>query len=198
MNYLAHLYLSGDDESLMLGNFIADHIKGNKIQKFSTDVKRGIELHRNIDYFTDHHPEFIKTRERLHNRHHKYAGVIADMFYDHFLAVHWRKYSDIELSNYASFCYGVLLRNYTLLPSKTKRILPFVIMQNWLVSSKSFDGLNRSFEMMSRRVKYKSEIQDAVTDLKKDYSKYNREFLDFFPDIQEYALKRSKEVTGNL
>jgi len=198
MNYLAHLFLSGDNESLMLGNFIADHIKGNKTEKFSIEVKKGIELHRNIDYFTDHHPDFIKTRERLHKRHHKYAGVIADMFYDHFLAVHWRKYSNIELSNYVSFCYGVLLRNYTILPSKTKRILPFIIMQNWLVNYKSFDGMNRSFEMMARRVNYKSNIENAVTDLKKDYKKYNREFLDFFPDIQEYVKIKSQEVTGNI
>ena len=198
MNYLAHLYLSGDNEHLMLGNFIADHIKGNKTQRFSQDIKKGIELHRKIDYYTDHHPESIKTRDRLHERHHKYAGVVADIYYDHFLAVHWRKYSKINLSNYVSYCYGILLRNYSILPSKTKRVLPFIIMQNWLTNYRSFDGLNRTFELMSRRVKYKSEIQDAVADLKKDYKKYNREFLNFFPDIQEFVKNEIENLTGEI
>ncbi len=198
MNYLAHLFLSGDNELLMLGNFIADHIKGNKTKRFSQDVKKGIELHRKIDYFTDHHPKFLQTKERLHERHHKYAGVVADIFYDHFLAVHWRKYSNIALTNYVSYCYGVLLKNYTILPSKTKRVLPFLIMQNWLSNYRTYDGLNRTFELMARRVKYKSVIEDAVTDLKKDYNKYNREFLDFFPDIQAYVKDNLDKLTGEI
>ncbi|OIP00647.1 MAG: hypothetical protein AUJ98_07360 [Bacteroidetes bacterium CG2_30_33_31] len=194
MNYLAHLYLSGENEPIMLGNFIADHIKGNKVSKFSDEIKMGIELHRHIDYFTDHHTEFIKTRERLHENHHKYAGVVADIFYDHFLSVHWKNYSNIALSNYVTFCYGLLLRNYTILPSITKKILPFIIMQNWLVNYKSFDGLNRSFELMARRTKYKSNIGNAVEDLKLNYERYNSEFVLFFPDIQEFAKAKLKEL----
>jgi acyl carrier protein phosphodiesterase len=198
MNYLAHLFLSGDNEHLMIGNFIADHIKGNKISKYSLEIKKGIELHRNIDYYTDHHPEFIKTRERLHENQHKYAGVVADIFYDHFLAVHWRKYADISISNFTNFCYGVLLKNYTLLPSRSKRILPFLMMQNWLVNYKTFDGLNRSFELMARRVKYKSNIHDAVDDLKKDYEAYNEEFLKFFPDMLEFVTKTEPKLKGDI
>ncbi|MBN2745778.1 MAG: DUF479 domain-containing protein [Bacteroidales bacterium] len=198
MNYLAHLFLSGENEYLMVGNFIADHIKGNKISKYSIEVKKGIELHRNIDYFTDHHPEFVKTRERLHQNQHKYAGVVADIFYDHLLAVHWKKFSNLDLNNFVSFCYGVLLRNYTILPSKSKRIVPFLIMQNWLVNYRTFDGLNRSFELMSRRVKYSSKIQHSVADLKKDYADYSQEFLKFFPDMIEFVKDKTNDLTGEI
>lgn len=198
MNYLAHLFLSGENEKLMIGNFIADHIKGNKVSKYSIEIKKGIELHRQIDFYTDHHPEFIKTRERLHANQHKYAGVVADIFYDHFLAVHWRKFSNIDLSNYTTFCYGVLLKNYTLLPSRSKRILPFLMMQNWLVNYKTFDGLNRSFELMSRRTNYSSNIKNALLDLKKDYADYNKEFLLFFPEILDYTSKKIDDLTGDI
>jgi acyl carrier protein phosphodiesterase len=198
MNYLAHLFLSGENEKLMIGNFIADHIKGNKVSKYSIEIKKGIELHRQIDFYTDHHPEFIKTRERLHSNQHKYAGVVADIFYDHFLAVHWRKFSNIDLSNYTTFCYGVLLKNYTLLPSRSKRILPFLMMQNWLVNYKTFDGLNRSFELMSRRTNYSSNIKNALLDLKKDYADYNKEFLLFFPEILDYTSKKIDDLTGDI
>lgn len=198
MNYLAHLFLSGDSEHLLLGGFIADHIKGNKISRYSEEVKKGIELHRHIDYYTDHHPVFIETRARLHLNQHKYAGVVADILYDHFLSIHWKKFSKLELPNYVSYCYGMLLRNYTMLPAKTKKILPFIIMQNWLVNYQSFEGLNRSFEMMARRVKYKSNIATAVQDLKTDYKAYNDEFLAFFPDIQKFVIETIPNLTGNI
>jgi len=187
MNFLAHLKLSGDHEKIMLGNFIADHIRGNKIQHYPQEVIDGIMLHRKIDYYTDHHPAFIQTRNRLHKKYHKYAGVIADIFYDHFLARNWDEYSEISLSHFTSYSYGILLRNYSLLPRRTKQLLPFIIMQNWLASYGKFDGLNRAFEMMARRAKNKSNMEFAVEDLQADYELYKADFDRFFPDIAAFC-----------
>jgi acyl carrier protein phosphodiesterase len=189
MNFLAHLKLSGDHEKIMLGNFIADHIRGNKIQHFPPEVINGIMLHRKIDYYTDHHPAFIQTRTRLHKKYHKYAGVIADIFYDHFLARNWDEYSEISLSHFTSYSYGILLRNYTMLPRKTKQLLPFIIMQNWLASYGKLDGLTRTFDMMARRAKNKSNMEFAVDDLQADYDLYKADFERFFPDIAAFCEK---------
>lgn len=189
MNFLAHLKLSGDHESIMLGNFIADHIRGNKIYHLPQDVIDGIMLHRKIDYYTDHHPEFMKTRARLHTKYHKYAGVIADVFYDHFLAKNWSEYSEFQLSNFTSYSYGILLRNYSQLPSKTKKILPFFIMQNWLASYAKMEGLRRSFHYMARKANFKSNMEFVVDDLIDDYELYEAEFKAFFPDIAAYCKK---------
>jgi len=187
MNFLAHLKLSGDHEKIMIGNFIADHIRGNKIHHFPSEIKDGIMLHRKIDYYTDHHPAFIQTRTRLHKKYHKYAGVIADIFYDHFLARNWDDYSEISLSHFTSYSYGILLRNYTILPRKTKQLLPFIIMQNWLASYGKFDGLTRAFDMMARRAKNKSNMELAVDDLREDYELYKADFERFFPDIADFC-----------
>jgi len=187
MNFLAHLKLSGDHEKIMLGNFIADHIRGNKIHHFPQEIIDGIMLHRKIDYYTDHHPAFIQTRTRLHKKYHKYAGVIADIFYDHFLARNWDEYAEISLSHFTSYSYGILLRNYTILPRKTKQLLPFIIMQNWLASYGKFDGLTRAFDMMARRAKNKSNMEFAVDDLQADYELYKADFERFFPDIAAFC-----------
>jgi acyl carrier protein phosphodiesterase len=187
MNYLAHLKLSGDHEYIMLGNFIADHIKGNQIQGFPDEVLQGIMLHRKIDYYTDHHPVFMQSRERLHTKYHKYAGVIADIFYDHFLAKNWSDYSDLHLSGFTSYSYGIMLRNYNLLPSKTKKILPFFIMQNWLSNYAKMEGLRRSFQVMARRANFKSNMEYVVDDLIDNYELYENEFKSFFPDIANYC-----------
>ncbi len=83
MNYLAHLYLSGKSEELLIGNFIADSVKGAEIDKFSTEIKAGIVMHRLIDTYTDSHPIVSESKIRLREKYKKYSGVVVDIFYDH-------------------------------------------------------------------------------------------------------------------
>ena len=187
MNFLAHLKLSGEHDNIMLGNFIADHIKGNKIYHLPQEVIDGIMLHRKIDFYTDNHPEFIKSRERLYEKYHKYAGVIMDVFYDHFLAKNWDNYSELSLNTFTSYTYGVLLKNYLILPKRTKKILPILILNNWLSSYKEFSGLRKTFNVISKRTAFKTNFNSVVDDLIVDYDKYEEEFNMFFPDIAEFV-----------
>ena len=66
MNYLAHIYLSGTNDLLKIGNFMADSIKGNTYKLFDDEITKGILLHRHIDSFTDAHPIYRKSKHRLH------------------------------------------------------------------------------------------------------------------------------------
>ncbi len=97
MNFLAHIYLSGNDTDLIIGNFIADGIKGKKYKKFSPGIQKGILLHREIDTFTDAHPIVRQSTKRLHKNYGHYSGIIVDILYDHFLAKNWSRYSDVPL-----------------------------------------------------------------------------------------------------
>ena len=101
MNHLAHLYLSQTNVDLMVGNFIADRVKGKDLLNYSESVQKGIEMHRAIDTFTDEHAVVMKSKKRLFPVYHKYAAVIVDMFYDHILAKNWEEYSPISLKLYA-------------------------------------------------------------------------------------------------
>ena len=65
MNFLAHIYLSGEDQGITIGNFIADGIKGKKYLSYSEDMQKGILLHRSIDSFTDQHPVVRQSTKRL-------------------------------------------------------------------------------------------------------------------------------------
>ncbi|MEQ8424061.1 MAG: DUF479 domain-containing protein, partial [Cyclobacteriaceae bacterium] len=90
MNFLAHIYLSGDNAQLMIGNFIGDFVKGKNLSaRYNPDVVLGIELHRAIDEYTDSHDVVQKSKVRLRPKYRHYSGVIVDMFYDHFLAKNW-------------------------------------------------------------------------------------------------------------
>ena len=183
MNFLAHLYLSGKNEDIMFGNFIADAVKGKSMNGYPPKIRDGILLHREIDHFTDHHPVFKESKKRLQPKYRKFSGVIVDIYYDHFLAKNWNDYSDVDLKIFVSRAYALLIKKFRLLPPRPKLLLPFMITQNWLVGYRNFHSLQRVFRGMSRRTSFDSGMENAVEDLKLDYAAYEQEFKLFFPDI---------------
>jgi acyl carrier protein phosphodiesterase len=204
MNFLAHIYLSGDNEPLMLGNFIADTVKGKQIEKYSSGIQQGIRLHRLIDEFTDKHPVVLQSKERLYARHHKFAGVIVDILYDHFLAKDFANYSSVLLPEYARNIYRVVLRNYLILPARSQRIIPFLMMQNWLTGYADLVRLQRIFENMSRRSQFESGMEVAVESLQKNYDLFQQEFDLYFPQLirfceeqQTTLFLRDEEKSGD-
>ena len=96
MNFLAHVFLSGDDFPLAVGNLIADQIKGNEVQNYPLQVQNGIKLHHAIDHFTDTHQIFKECVTELFPIYRHFSRVIIDMDFDHFLAVHWNKYHSLH------------------------------------------------------------------------------------------------------
>lgn len=189
MNFLAHLYLSGDNEEIIIGNFIADHVKGNKMSKFSPGIQDGIRLHRDIDQFTDTHPIFLESKSRLAENYRKYAGVIVDMYYDHFLSANWHEYSNESIRQFTGRMYKILLKKYFILPPKTKRILPFMAKDNWLVGYGKLDGLKMALTGMSKRTPFDSKMENAVEDLKNNYDLFKKEFEVFFPELVMFSEK---------
>lgn len=153
MNFLAHIYLSGDDDLIKIGNFMADGIRGNDYRNFNPDIQKGILLHRAIDTFTDTHPIFRKSKHRLHEAYGHYSGVIMDVFYDHFLAKNWDRYSETPLETYVAAFYSSLKEHYDLLTEKTKGLMPYMIERNWLVSYASIDGIATILFQMDQRTK---------------------------------------------
>ncbi|MFM2284563.1 MAG: hypothetical protein RLZZ543_59, partial [Bacteroidota bacterium] len=108
MNYLAHLYLAGSDPDLIVGNFIADAVKGKQIEQYSEGVIRGIKLHRQIDLFTDTHPVIERGKEALRPKFRKFAGIVMDVFGDHFLSSNWNDYSKTNLRDFTEHMYTLL------------------------------------------------------------------------------------------
>jgi len=190
MNFLAHIYLSGNNEDLIFGNFIADAVKGKAVENYRMSIQEGIRLHRDIDNFTDKHHIFKKSRQRLMDKYHKFSGVIVDMYYDHFLAANWQEYSTENLDIFVDNAYKILKRNFFLLPSRYKMILPFMISSNWLVNYAQFNRLQNNFERMAKRTTFESGMENAVFDLKKDYNQYNQEFREFFPEIIRFVNEK--------
>lgn len=187
MNFLAHLYLSGDDDDLIIGNFIADMVKGQKINGYSQGIVQGILLHRQIDIFTDNHAVVKQSKDRLRKRYRLFAGVIVDMYYDHFLAKNWSDYSKHSLREYAGRAYDLLQKHEKMLPERARFILPFMIENNWLVNYAIPENMSRYFGGMARRTAFVSGMENAVEDLLQHYQLFDKEFKTFFPELIDFV-----------
>ncbi|WP_338357998.1 acyl carrier protein phosphodiesterase [Yeosuana marina] len=194
MNYLAHIYLSGESDLVTIGNFIADGIKGKDYKKYPKEIQIGILLHRNIDTFTDAHPTVRKSTKRLHEKYSHYSGIIVDMLYDHFLAKNWSNYSPIPLETYIDAFYDSLEDHYDLLPLRIQKMMPYMMADNWLVSYASIDGISRALEGMNRRTKNRSSMNEAVNELEEFYKDFENEFTLFFEELIVFSKQKLKEI----
>lgn len=194
MNFLAHIYLSGDNDLIKIGNFMADGIRGKHYEHLPADIQKGIVLHRAIDTFTDSHPIFRDSTKRLHEKYHHYAGVIVDIFYDHFLAKNWTKYSDEKLDMFVENFYQSLRDNYENLTEKTQDMMPYMIRHNWLFNYQYVDGIARILFQMDKRTKNNSKMQYSIEELKEFYTEFEHEFTTFFEDLRAFAKTKAAEL----
>ena len=187
MNFLAHIYLSFNDKEITIGNFIADSIRGNKFDHLPKRVQKGIKLHRFIDTYTDTHDIPKISSKRLHANYSHYSRVIVDIYYDHFLAKNWSKYSDIPLNVFVDDFYDLLEDNYEILPDGIKRMMPYMIADNWIFNYSKMDGIARVLNGMNRRTENKSKMNFAILDLEQHYDAFEEEFTDFFEELITFS-----------
>ncbi len=183
MNFLAHLYLSDSFDEEMVGNLMADFIVGRVDDHFPPTIRKGIVLHREIDAYTDSHPLVREAKHRLFPTYRHYAAVIMDVFYDHFLAIHWQKFHLDSLNQFAAQVYQLLNEKQHLLPASMLPMVEAMQRQNWLVNYATVDGIDRSLTNMARRTKFISHMENATDDLEKDFAFFDANFLAFFPDL---------------
>lgn len=194
MNYLAHIYLSGNNDNLKIGNFIADSVKGKDYLKYPPDIQKGIMFHRAIDDFTDSHPIFRKSTGRLFEKYGHYSRVIVDVLYDHFLAANWQKFSQIPLKEYVDDFYELLEENFEILPKRVRNFYPFMRSDNWLVSYSTIQGIGKILSQMNRRTDFNSNMNKAVEDLKAYYNEFENDFFNFFKELEVFCHEKRAEL----
>ena len=187
MNFLAHIYLSGNDDLLTIGNFSADSIVGNKYKHLPQRIQDGIILHRQIDTFTDTHEIVRQSKRRLYEKYSHYSSVIVDILYDLFLAKNWSNYSDVPLDKYVDTFYDTLADNFKVLPVGIKKMYPYMVADNWLLSYASIEGITKVLEGMNRRTKNRSKMNLAVVELQEFYEEFEGEFTLFFEELREFT-----------
>ena len=192
MNHLAHFFLSGNNNDLAIGNFVADFITNRELPNFTEGVKRGIMLHRAIDAFTDSHPIVKQSTKRLHPFHHKYSPVIVDVYYDFLLAKNWEKYASppsVNLRHYIDNIYKLLTDRILELPNGLQKHLAHMISDDWLMRYTHYDGLHIVFLRIEKQTKFAGDFGNASKHLEQFLAAFDAEFNLFFPDLQAHVLK---------
>jgi acyl carrier protein phosphodiesterase len=193
MNFLAHLHLGRHTEGFLLGSLLGDFIRGMITDDmFTKEVREGIRVHRAIDAFTDHQVAWKRSRDRLSSERRRFAGIIVDVFYDHFLSRHWDLFSpDVSREAFIAHCYGSILGKVSLLTGdvkkETRAVLRRVAREDWLSGYHEIDGIGVTLDRISRRSPRIAVIKGGVEELKANYEALEDDFLAFYPVIQAYV-----------
>jgi len=192
LNYLFHLYLSGNDPDVLTGNFMGDFVKGPLDASYPPRLRRGIELHRRIDSFAQREPHFVRSRLRLDAAFGLYRGVLVDLFYDHFLATGWRQFSGLPLDGYLKAARTVVESRREKLPLRMQGLVP-VIFEDMIPSYLEVSGVALALARMSRRVARQNPLAEGGGELVRHYAGLKEDFEGFLPEIAGFANGFLKE-----
>lgn len=190
VNYLAHLYLAGPTDASRIGNLLGDFVKGTPeslVGQYPAEVIDGIMMHRHLDRFTDEHEAFLKARSLLARERRRFAGIVVDIFFDHFLTQHWEKFSEQPLPEFIEEMYTTLERHPEWLSPELARVMPRIREENWLHSYGTIEGLALTLERISHRSPRTAPIRESTDDLVANYQSFDRAFHEFFRAARGYA-----------
>lgn len=194
MNFLAHAYLSFGQEEILVGNFIADFVRGKEMEKYSKKVQLGIHLHRTIDTYTDSHPLVKQVQSFLIPRFGHYSRVISDVFFDYFLAKNWNNYSDIPLEQFSLNTYQIISSYPKELPEAFRRMFHWMQTQNWLYSYRKPEGIQAALDGLSRRARFDSKMNESTQVLWEKEEEIEVIFFAFFANLETFASTTLAEL----
>jgi acyl carrier protein phosphodiesterase len=191
MNWLAHLLLSKPDIDSRLGNLLADLVKGVERENLNDKIKEGIRYHQYTDAVTDSHAIVQRSKNRISSSYRRFAGILIDGFYDHFLAKNWQIYCNQSLDNFTAEIYTSFLAYPEPLPNYASQVIKQMAKEDWLGRYRNIEGIEyllaRLSNRFSQRRKSKTDIhlEPAIHELTNNYIDLEKDFLEFFPILHD-------------
>jgi len=198
LNYLAHFYLAGPEPQALIGSLLGDFVKGRIDDTFPPAVQQAIIQHRRIDAFTDNHPIFNRSRQRLGADLRRFSGILVDVYYDHLLARNWPCYADIPLRSFVDRVYRVLRTHYADFPIPMQRSVSYMLTTDLLHSYTDVQGIQRALAGISGRLRRANPIAEAITVLEQQDANLAVDFAAFFPDLYAHHSAIQSSPNGKL
>jgi acyl carrier protein phosphodiesterase len=196
MNYLAHSLLSRQSPQAILGAILGDFVKGPLDDKYPPAIRHAIALHRSVDRYTDAHPVVLSSRRLVSADRRRFAPILVDVFYDHFLARHWNDYCDVPLQQFARHVYDVLEAHRAHLPERLQHVAPRMAAHDWLGAYAEIAGMQAAIDGIARRMqrfRRAAVLVGGADELVRDYPVFERDFRLFFPDLCRHAAAAGLE-----
>jgi acyl carrier protein phosphodiesterase len=187
MNHLAHLFLAEPTAESLIGNLSGDFVKGPLGDRFPPAIAAGIMQHRRIDAFTDSHPSVAAFRRVLTPEHGHYSRVIADMFFDHFLACRFVEFGGEPLDRFLARTFATIDPHADTLPGMLRVIYPRMRDERWLQSYREVNAIGSALRHMSRRFSRTPQLETAARHLVDSREELEAHFDTFFPQVMAFA-----------
>jgi acyl carrier protein phosphodiesterase len=198
MNYLAHALLSFGKPDILAGNMISDFVKGKTKYDYPESIQQGIYLHRLIDEFTDTHPVTAKAKSYFRPQYRLYSGAFIDIVYDHFLALDKKQFEDYgNIADFSQHVYDLLENNFSLFPIRFQKMFSYMKTQNWLYNYQFKDGIKKSFHGLVYKAAYLYESDIAFKIFNKNYSELKGCYVEFFPELLQFAAKNVADLPAD-
>lgn len=187
MNYLAHLYLAGPAAADRVGGLMGDFVRGPLPGVLPADLAAGVALHRAIDAWADTHPAFQASRVRVSTARRRVAGIMVDLFYDHFLARDWSRHHDLPLITFTALAYAETAARAEALPERLAQQLPNMRQYDWLASYADPANIGYALDRMAQRLRQPNPLVGSGEELLRDYTGFAADFAVFLPDAVRFA-----------
>ncbi len=170
MNFLGHLYFSGDRKHAMLANLYGDFVKGKKYESFPAKLKEGVLLHRRIDHFIDSHREVKVLSRSFYEQLPKVSNIAIDLFFDHLLAKRWHIYHSQPLHNYIdgflTFALDSVNNNsyddqYFKFDPNFSYLVHRLHRDKWIQNYSTLEGLAFAAKGLSSRISFTNQLHLA-------------------------------------
>ena len=187
MNYLAHFKLAGGHPKLLVGNILADHVKGKLVGHFGKEIESGIHLHRVIDAYTDSHPLVQTSHARFHAKYRRYGGIITDIVFDHFLALNWNYYDSRSLQVFCRDTMDEVICHTEIQLSPAREQMERMRKKRLMEKYVDPAFIRRSLTYLSKKLKRENPLTSGHSQFEIFKLELERDFLLFFPELQDFA-----------
>lgn len=191
MNYLAHLFLAQPTADSCFGNLLGDFRRGVDLQNYTDAVRAGVTNHIFVDKFTDTHHAVRQARQLVSAPRRRFAGVMLDVLFDHFLLKHWSSFSGQSFSDFSQTVYHCLAQRYAIMPWGMQPMIKSMLEHRWLDTYSELNGVERALERTAARIRFDHEFYGSIEDIYARYERFEEVFVSFFPDLM-LAVKQQQ------
>jgi acyl carrier protein phosphodiesterase len=197
LNFLAHFHLAWPDAGMIAGGLEGDYYKGPLGEELPAALARGIRLHRAIDAYTDNHPLIAQLRRDFPRDLRRYAGILIDLSFDHYLSHHWDNYTDISLIEFNRNIYRILQDQEQELSAGSRQMLARLLEYDILGRYRDWDTVPAAALRIGERFRRHNPFTRVDRELDPARDMLERVFLAFYPELQAFSTKQQELLNQN-
>lgn len=187
MNHLAHLFLAPDSPEARIGSLLGDFSKGVAVGQLPPEVRNGYRHHLQVDSYTDRHPQVRASKRLFSDQRRRFAGVALDILYDHFLLLHWDRFSDMNRDTFINRVYGELSDYEHLMPDPMVNVTRRMVAHDWFGQYQDLDNIGHALDRVAGRIRFPNQFEGIIEEIRSHHTELENRFFLFFSELQNDA-----------